>query len=156
VSADESRIPKGVPHAVTVRSLDGPEVVVERTIDGAAPSARTGASITLGARLPARRWASAAGAADDTTDQWVVVQNPGPRSAFVTLNLLADGAPVLVGNLSSVEVPAGQRKALHVNDSLKRPAAPMLLTSTENVVVERDMYRVKAPGIGMSAAIPLR
>jgi hypothetical protein len=156
VAAEESRIPKGVPHAVTVRSLNGPAVVVERTIDGAAPSARTGMSITLGARLPAKRWATAAGAADETIDQWVVVQNPGSRSAYVTLSLLADGAPVLVGNLSSVEVPAGQRKAFHVNDSLKRSAAPMLVTSTEAVVVERDLYRLKAPGLGMSAAIPLR
>ncbi len=156
VAAEEGRIPKGVPHAITVRSVEGPNVVVERTIDGAAPSPRTGLSITLGARLPAKRWATAAGAADDTTDMWVVVLNPGARPAKVTVALLADGAPVLVGNLSAVEVPAGQRKAFRVNDSLKRSAAPILLTSTEAVVVERDLYRVKAPGLGMSAAIPLR
>jgi hypothetical protein len=156
VAGEESRIPKGVPHAVTVRSMQGPEVVVERTVDGAAPSARTGLSITLGARLPAKRWATAAGAADDTTDHWIVVQNPGPRSAYVTLNLLADGAPVLVGSFAAVEVPAGQRRALHINDSLKRSAAPILVSSTEAVVVERDLYRLKAPGLGMAAAIPLR
>ncbi len=156
VAAEESRIPKGVPHAMTVRSVDGPDVVVERTIDGVAPSARTGMSITLGARLPAKRWATAAGAADDTSDLWIVVQNPGTRPAKVTLSLLADGAPVLVGNLSSVEVPAGQRKAFRVNDTLKRSTAPILVTSTEAVVVERDVYRIKAPGLGMSMAIPLR
>jgi hypothetical protein len=156
VAAEESRIPKGVPHALTVRSVEGPDVVVERTIDGAAPSPRTGLSITLGSRLPAKRWAIAAGAADENTDQWVVVLNPGTRSANVTLSLLADGAPVLIGNLSSVEVPAGQRKAFHINDSLKRPAVPILVTSTEAVVVERDLYRIKAPGLAMSAAIPLR
>jgi hypothetical protein len=141
---------------VTVRSVEGPEVVVERTIDGAAPSSRTGLSITVGSRLPAKRWATAAGAADENTDQWVVVQNPGTRKANVTINLLADGSPVLVGNLSSVEVPAGQRKAFHINDSLKRPAVPLLVISTEAVVVERDLYRIKAPGLAMSAAIPLR
>lgn len=156
VAAEESRIPKGVPHAVTVRSLDGPEVVVERAIDGASPSARTGVSITLGARLPAKRWATAAGAADDTTDEWVVVQNPGDKPAFVTLKLLGDGAATQVGNVSNVEVPAGQRRAFHVNAALKRTQAPILLTATEAVVVERDLYRLKAPGLGMSAAIPLR
>jgi hypothetical protein len=156
VAADESRIPKNVPHAVTVRSVEGPEVVVERTVDGTAPSARTGLSITLGARLPATRWTTAAGAADETTDHWIVVQNPGTRSAYVTLNLLADGAPVLVGSFAAVEVPAGKRRALHLNDSLKRAAAPILVSSTERVVVERDLYRLKAPGLGMAAAIPLR
>lgn len=156
VAAQESRIPKGVPHSVTVRSLEGPEVVVERAIDGASPSARTGVSITLGSRMPAKRWATAAGAADDNTDLWVVVQNPSQRSASVTLNVLADGAPVQVGNLANIEVPAGQRRAFHVNAVLKRGAAPILLTASEAVVVERDLYRLKAPGLGMSAAIPLR
>jgi len=156
VAGEESRIPKNVPHAVTVRSLEGPEVVVERTIDGVAPSSRTGLAVTLGARLPATRWATAAGAADDTTDNWVVVQNPGDKSAFVTVNVLADGAALLVGGLSRIEVPAGQRRAFHLNASLKRTTAPIFVTATEAVVVERDLYRLKAPGLGMSAAIPLR
>jgi hypothetical protein len=156
VAADESRIPKNVPHAVTVRSVDGPEVVVERTVDGAAPSSRTGVAITLGARLPATRWATAAGGADDNTDEWVVVQNPAGRSAFVTVNLLADGTPLLVGGFSNIEVPAGQRRAFHLNESLKRATTPMLITATEAIVVERALYRIKAPGLGMSAAIPLR
>jgi len=155
-AAEESRIPKDVPHAVTVRSLEGPHVVVERAVDGAAPSARTGMSIALGARLPALRWATAAGAADDNYDHWVIVQNPGDRPARVTLNLLSDGSTAPVGNFSAVEVPAGQRRALHVNDALKRPSVPMLLTSTTEVVVEHSIYRVRAPGLGMSMAIPLR
>ena len=157
VAAEESRIPKGVPHAVTVTTVDGsPDVVVERAVDGSAPSPRTGVAVTLGARLPATRWATAAGAADDSTDQWVVVQNPGDRTARVTVNVLADGAALPVGNLSSVEVPAGQRRALHVNSQLKRATTPLLVSSTEPVLVERDLYKVKAPGLGMSQAIPLR
>jgi hypothetical protein len=156
VAADESRIPKNVPHAVTVRSVDGPEVVVERTVDGTSPSTRTGLAVTLGARLAATRWASAAGVADDTTDQWVVVQNPGDRSAVVTVSVLADGVPLLVGGQASVEVPPGQRKAIRVNDTVKRATTPLLVTATEAVVVERDLHRTKVPGMLMAAAIPLR
>jgi hypothetical protein len=156
VAADETRIPKNVPHAVTVRSLEGPDVVVERTIDGAAPSARTGVSIALGSRLPARRWATAVGTADENTQQWVVVQNPGDKSAYVTVNLLADGTPVLVGSFSNIEVPAGQRRAFDVGTALRRATTPLLVTATEAVIVERDLYRLKSPGLGMSAAIPLR
>ncbi|MGI8984395.1 MAG: DUF5719 family protein, partial [Acidimicrobiales bacterium] len=156
VANEESRIPKDVAHAVTVRSVEGPEVVVERAVDGAAPSTRTGLSIALGARLPALRWATAAGAADDNNDQWVIVQNPGTQTARITLNLLADGSAVPMGTFTAVEVPPGGRRALHVNESLKRAATPLLLTSTREVVVERAVYRVKAPGLAMSAAIPLR
>ncbi|MDQ6725910.1 MAG: hypothetical protein M3066_07075, partial [Actinomycetota bacterium] len=107
-------------------------------------------------RLPAVRWATAAGAADDTTDEWVIVQNPGSQAALVTVNLLADGAPVLVGNLSSIQVPAGQRMELHINPQLKRATTPLLVTATVPVVVERDLYRAKGLGLAMSAAIPLR
>lgn len=155
VAADESRIPKNVAHSVTVRATSGPDVVVERSVDGASPSSRTGLSITLGARLPSTRWATAAGAADDNNDGWVVVQNPGPRSAVVTVNLL-DGLPVIIGGFSSVEVPAGERRELHLNTALKRNATPLLVTSSAPVVVERDTYKLKGPGLGMSAAIPLR
>jgi hypothetical protein len=156
VANDESRIPKGVGHSVTVRTTSGPDVVVERTVDGASPSSRTGLSITLGARLPATRWATAAGAADDNNDEWVAVQNPGTRSALVTVNLLGDGAPVIIGGLSSIEVPAGQRRELHLNTTLKRATTPLMVSSSVPVVVERDTYKVKAPGLGMSVAIPLR
>jgi hypothetical protein len=155
-ASEESRIPKDVPHSVTVRSLEGPAVVAERTVDGVAPSARTGLSIALGARLPALRWATAAGTADDNNDHWVVVQNPGDQPARVTLSLLADGSTVPVGTFTSVEVAPGQRRALRVNDSLRRTTVPLLLTSTREVVVERATYRLRAPGLGISAAIPLR
>ncbi len=157
VAADEGRIPKGVAHSVTVRTVGaGPDVVVERAIDATSPSSHTGLALTMGSRLPAVRWATAAGAADDTTDEWVIVQNPGSQAALVTVNLLADGAPVLVGNLSSVQVPAGQRMELHINPQLKRATTPLLVTATVPVVVERDLYRAKGLGLAMSAAIPLR
>lgn len=155
-AGEESRIPKDVPHAVTVRSVQGPEVVVERAVDGVSPSARTGMSITLGARLPALRWATAAGGADENMDHWIVVQNTGDRPARVTLSLLAEGSAVPVGNFTAIEVLPGRRQALRVNDALKRAAVPMLLTSTSEVVVEHDVYRLRAPGLSMSPAIPLR
>ena len=156
VASEESRIPKNVPHAVTVRVVEGPDVVVERAVDGVAPSARTGLSLTLGARLPALRWATAAGAADDNNDQWVIVQNPGTLPARVTLNLLADGNAVAVGSFTAIEVAPGQRRAFHINDTIRRAATPIILTSTREVIVERAVYRIKAPGLAMSAAIPLR
>ena len=155
VASDETRIPKGVPHAATVRSTNGVDVVAERTIDGTAPSPRTGVSITVGSRLPAKRWAAAAGGADDTTDQWLVVLNPGERSAQLTVGVLVDGSRT--GDaLGVIEVPGGQRRAIHVNDAVKRQAAPVTLTSDQPVVVERDLYRVKGLGLGMAAAVPLR
>ena len=87
---------------------------------------------------------------------WIVVQNPGTRPASLTLNLLAGGTKPAVGTLTGVEIPAGGRRAFRVNDSLGATAASLLVTSSEPVVVERDQYRMKAPGLAMAAAIPLR
>ncbi|HVF13060.1 MAG TPA: DUF5719 family protein, partial [Acidimicrobiales bacterium] len=61
VANEESRIPKGVGHAVTVRSTNGVDVVVERSIDSAGTADRFGIATSPGARAPARGWVFAAG-----------------------------------------------------------------------------------------------
>ncbi len=50
VANEETRIPKGVGHAVTARSTNGVDVVVERSIEGRAPSTRLGFGAAPGAR----------------------------------------------------------------------------------------------------------
>jgi hypothetical protein len=153
---DEARIPKNVAHAITIRSTNGVGVVVERTIDGLSPSDHTGLSITAGARLPADRSLVAAGQADDATEEWLVIQNPSARSTKVSVSLLAAGAPTVPPGLSSLDVPAHQRRAVRLNDVLPKGATSLLVTADQPVVAERDAYKVKALGMSMSAAIPLR
>jgi len=75
-------------------------------------------------------------------------------TASVTLSVLADGSALLVG--TAIVVPPGKRRSFHVNTSLKRATAPVLVISSEAVIVERDLYRLKGLGLGMGAAIPLR
>lgn len=154
---DEARIPKGVPHAVVVRALNGVGVVVERDVDAAPASKRSGVAETPGARVTARRWLLAAGEADDTVDEYVILQNPGTVTARVSLTVLADGAPVTKDTLQGIEVAAGQRRSVRLGDSLKVAATPVLVASDQPVVVERDLYRLGGGlGTGMSIGIPLR
>ncbi|MEA2704961.1 MAG: hypothetical protein QOD63_2906, partial [Actinomycetota bacterium] len=101
VANEESRIPKGVGHAVTARSTNGVDVVIERSIDGVAPSTRLGFGSSPGARALATGWALAAGAADDATDELLVFQNPGPTAARVSVSLLADGSAQPVAGLEA-------------------------------------------------------
>jgi hypothetical protein len=136
----EGRIPKGVPHAAVVRSVNGVPVVVERRIDASPPSARSGLAITLGSQLDARRWAFPAGQADKNVDEWIVVVNTGDAPAHVNVTVLADGQPLAVDGLQGVEVGAGQRRAFRLGDHLQRVAVPLLVESDQPVVVERDMY----------------
>ena len=153
---EEARIPKGVAHAATVRSLNGVGVVVERTIDAAPAATRTGLAESLGARLSARRWGLASGAADDSTDEFVVLQNPGTQMARVSLTVLADGDRQTPEVLQGVEVAAGQRRAVRLADSVKRAATPLVVESDQPVVVERVLNRLRGIGVATSIGIPLR
>jgi hypothetical protein len=153
---DEPRIPKTVPHAVTVRSDKGIGVVVERSIDAVAPSRRTGHAATLGARLAARGWCLAAGESDDSTDEFLVFENPGRSPARVSVTVLADGTPLPAGGIQDLEVAAGQRRAVRLGDSVKRDATPLVVHSDQPVIVERVLNRLKGIGISQSVGIPLR
>ena len=153
---DEARIPKGVAHAVTVRSTNGVPVVAERTIDAVSPAPRTGLSITVGARILAERWVIASGQADDTTEEWLVIQNPGGRPLRVTVTLLDDGVAVVPPSLGSVDVAARSRRGIRLNDFVRKGPTALLVTATEPFVVERDAYKVRSAGVAMSPGIPLR
>ena len=152
---DESRIPKNVPHALTVRSLTPAQVVAERTISGQADR-RNGVAMTVGGRTAALRWGLAAGQADSAVEEWLIFQNPGGAPARVSVSLLADGRRQPVEGMVDLEVPASGRLGVRVNDSLDRNATPMVIEADRPVVVERDLYRTRGTGMAMSIATLLR
>lgn len=155
VANKESRIPKAVPQAATVRVTDGPGLVVERTIDAVPPSGRGGVAWTPGALAPAHQWALAAGEADTSVDEWVVVQNPGRTAAHVSLTALANGDDIAVEGLQQVAIGAGGRVALRLGDHLKRRDLSLVVSADQPIVVERDLYVAKRLGTEMTMGIPL-
>jgi hypothetical protein len=156
VASDEERVPRGVGHAATVLSLNGVPIVAERSVTAVAPATRTGIADSLGLRRTADEWVLAAGSASATLDEWVVVLNPGPRDATVSVRGLASGQLLAVEGLQEVDLPAGRRVAIRLTDHAARPDLPLVVTSTAPVAVERGVYVVGAPGIALSSGIPLR
>ena len=156
VAADEERVPRGVPHAATVISLNGVPVVAERSVVAAAPASRLGSSDSLGARRTARRWVLAAGAATPTVDEYLLVLNPGPGDATITIKALAGGQLLVPESLLPTPVPAGRRIAVRATDHYSREDLALLIESTAPIVVERGVYLVGSPGVALSAGIPLR
>ncbi len=153
---DEARIPKGVSHAATVRSLNGVGIVVERSVDATIADKRNGVARTPGAQVTARRWVLAAGASDDTVEESVVVQNPGPSATRVTLTILGDATQAANPALINIEVAPGGRRSIRLNDTVKLAAISVLVTSDQPVIVERVLNRLKGLGISMTIGIPLR
>lgn len=151
----EERVPPGVPHAFTVRSMNDVPVVVERWV-AAAGSGRSGLAAMLGAREPAQRWVFAAGASVERVDEWIVLQNPGPGDARVDLFALANGRLLPIDGLQDLQLAAGRRQGVRLGDSIKREDLAVLVVSDRPIVAERDLYRVGSAGMSSAIGIPLR
>ncbi|MEA2685891.1 MAG: hypothetical protein QOE93_1086 [Actinomycetota bacterium] len=159
VANDESRIPKGVGHAVTVRSTNGVDVVVERSVDSAGAGGRSGVGSSFGARAPAEGWVFAAGQADADYDEFLAVFNPGPAPAKVSVALLADGVRRDVTGLRDLDLPPGGRTVVRLADHVPVPAAALsvVVTGTNPVVAERlVLSQGGGLGISITPGIPLR
>ena len=152
---DEDRIPKGVAHAIVVQSVNDVGVVAERSITAGPPVGRVGVADTLGAREGAERWVLAGGAATDTSDEWVIVQNLADADATVSFTALA-GEPLAVDGLQRVLLPAGRRAMFRLRDHIRRDALGLLITASEAVVVERAINWSNGAGTSSSIGVPLR
>jgi hypothetical protein len=154
--ADEERIPAEIPHAVTVQSVNGVPVVAERVVVDAEPSARTGISAELGSRLASERWLLPAGSATEGTDELVTVLNPSDRAATLTLvRLDGSASPAPITDLAAVQVGAGERIGLRLGDVIEAEQLPVVVQSTEAVVVERRIAAIDDVGVAATMGIPL-
>lgn len=155
VANDETRLPRGVPHAVTVEAINDVDMVAERTVDGAPPSGRSGVAFTLGATGAANRWLLPTGRTDEVVDEWLAVLNPGSTTATVSVTLFSDGNRVPVEKLQGLEIPAGQRRAFRLAGTVRPGASPLLVAADTDVVVERGLYGLKGAGFNMLLGVPL-
>ena len=159
VANDESRVPKGVGHAVTLRSTNGVAVVVERSVDAAGAAGRYGVGSSPGARSTARRWVFAAGQVDTGIDEFLAVYNPGPDGVKVSVAALADGVLRDVTGLQDVDLPAGGRTVVRMAEhvTVPAPALSLLVTATHPVVAERLLLaQGGALGMAITPGITLR
>jgi hypothetical protein len=154
VASALERIPAGVGHTATIRSLDGTPIVAERMLDLRPPVEKRGWTSTLGSPLAAARWLLPFGEASDNTDEYVVIHNPTGNEVEVSVTELAGGQTLAMGD--DVTIAPGGRVAIRLGDHVQRSPLPLLVEATGEVVVERDIYRLDAPGVSSVMGIPLR
>ena len=58
--------------------------------------------------------------------------------------------------LAAIEVGARARRAIKLTGTVRPGPVPVLVTATQPVVVERDLYAIGSLGTAMSPAVPLR
>ena len=155
VASALERIPAGVGHTSTIRSLDGTPIMAERSLDLRPPVEKRGWASSLGSPQTAARWLFPFGTATTDIDQYLVVHNPSPAEVEVSVLALANGQTLAIDGLQDVTVAPGGRVALRLGDHLQRPTLPLLVEATGEVVVERDIYRLDAPGVSSVMGIPI-
>lgn len=151
----EGGLAAGVAHATTIRSLGDVPIVAERELDVRGTARRGWASVP-GSPLAARRWAFAIGEASDAVDEWIVVQNAGPRAVTVSVVALAGFRRLAIDGLGALEIPPAGRLAIRLGDHLQRGPLPIVVEASAPVVVERDLYLVGQTGVTTTMGVPLR
>jgi len=146
----ESRVPKGVGHAASLRSTNGVGVVATRLVLATSPADALGVAAVLGSQLDVRRWLVPGDGTADSVNAGVVIYNPG--SAPVTVSISTLQAPL--DGQSAVVIPGHRRYVLAaavpgVNTAV---AGPMVIEGSGPVVVEDDVTQPKG-GRGIDAAI---
>ena len=149
--AGESRIPKGIGHALLVRVSNGVPIAVGRTIDiGTAPN-RSGYMSDIGATTAAAHWAFAAGGSSPSLDEWISVINEATTAVRVDVTGAIDAALDPLPGLSSITIPRGGRAILRLSDHGGVADLPLVVNATGPVVVGRTTYHTN--GFGASSVV---
>lgn len=152
----ETRIPAGVGHSAVIRSRNGVPVVAQRLLYGSSPWSHAGAAATTGSPVAATTWVSATGTTLATTDEQVVVFNPGRTRGRIRIRAVDSGRNLPEAGRSTWEVAPGGRLSVPVR-SLGVPNGDLaiVVTSDQPVVVERTLLENNAMGISSNIAVPL-
>jgi hypothetical protein len=153
---DQTRVPAGVGHSVTVRSANKVPVIAERVLSAVPPASRRGYGPALGSPVVASRWVFADGRADATIAEWLVLTNPSAdRRVRVKVTALAQGQPLAIDGLQSIELGAGSRLAVDLGQHINRADLALLIEADGAVVAERALFAASGPGLSLSRGIPL-
>ena len=92
---------------------------------------------------PSRSWFLAEGSTLFGFDEWVTLGNPGDKAIEARVTYMTAGGAVAG---PAVNLPAGSRRTVHVNDDLKSAEVSVKVESDEPIVAERSMYWNKGTG----------
>ncbi len=108
-----------------------------RQVSSLPPRARRCAHGSLGATGPAETWYLAEGATLGGFETWVLVANPGSRTAHVTLTYMTDTGEE---QGPTIDLAPGSRESVNVADTVQTYEVSTKVTSDEPVIAERSLY----------------
>jgi hypothetical protein len=143
-----------IPVGAVLRSINGVEVVAERTVANL-DRAEGGVAAETGAPRSARRWRLGPAVEHAARDATVIL-NPGSRPATVRITMLrSEGAPVRPRSLQGVRVPAGRARRLRIERWTGGRPLAVEVAADRAVVAERSAYSAReadaAAAMGVAA-----
>jgi hypothetical protein len=152
INGDE-RVPPGLGHSVVVRSQNDVPVVAERWIRSDEPAPRRGLAATLGSPVVASRWLTAVGGTGEGESEFLVVLNPSLDTiARLSVVTPAGSQTLPIDGLQDIELAPGGRLRVDLGEHVNRDNLPLVVTSSQPVIVERGQYPVVG-GIAQSIAV---
>ncbi len=149
----DERVPADVAHSSILRSENGVPLVAERVVYSDRTN-RRGVTVTTGSPVESQTWTFAAGAADASNDEFLVLINLDPQVlATVDVVAIAGGQRLPVAALTDIELAPGERRLVSLDENTDSESLPLDVTSSEPIVVERGLYEVGDEALGMSNAV---
>lgn len=149
---DLAEVLPGQDFSIDVRSLQGVPIVAERLGFWGEDADVHGAGVAVGSPQAATRWLVVQGGPTKRRTSSVAVANLGSRDATLRVVELNGGTSTPV-DAASVEVPAGDRRALDLSDV--STAATLIIESDEPVVVSSLLAAVDGRlGVSFASAAP--
>ncbi|MDZ7675263.1 MAG: DUF5719 family protein [Acidimicrobiales bacterium] len=151
---EDGRVPAEVSHTAIVRSANDVPIVAERVVYSDREN-RRGITVTGGSPVEAPTWSFAAGSATETTDEVLVLVNLDDEVlAEVDVATLAGGQRLPVADLQGIELGPGERRVISLDESTNdSESLPLVVSSSEPIVVERGLYQRGDDQRGMSNAV---
>ena len=154
VGAAPDRVPSDLGHATTVRSQNGVPVVAERWVSAGSPATTSGLAATLGSPVVSTRWLLAVGGSTGGESEYLVVVNPSVDTiARVSITAPTPSQDLAIAGLEDIEIPIGGRMAIDLGQFVNRTPLPLVIDSTQPVIVERGLF-LASGGFALSLAVP--
>ncbi|MHB8467452.1 MAG: DUF5719 family protein [Acidimicrobiales bacterium] len=154
----EPRIPASVGQGWVVSAANGVRVVVERVYEELSPAPHTGVADSMGSPRLADRWVFPAGSASEGADEYLIVCNPGPSAANVTVTASGTGQAVVLRGLGPLVLAPRSRQAIRIGDARRAGIVALDVTADRAIVAERSQANVSQPGlsgaIGVASRVP--
>lgn len=139
-------VPPEVRHSLLVRTVSGPGVIAERSIDAEGAATYVGVATSTGSPVAARRWAFAAGPRPDGAEAArMVVMNPGSEEVDVRLVAFGDGRRAAVRGGGPFRLGPGDRREIVVETLLDDRGSVEVLASGPIVAERRLIASETAP-----------